>query len=206
MKFTRQLFAFVLLGLMTVPAHAEFFGLGNGRTANMDNMANLSVEAGLNMSDPTLLGARANFKLTPDLVIYGDLGRADFRSLDGFVFGLGAFYQLRNVTVLENTDLAVKASFHAGKLDFDFCAGFSACEEDVTEIAVEALISGDQLSNTNMAWYGSAGIHSFSFLGLGTEIALGGGVVGSLGFGDWYAGLEFIDEIYFTAGIRYNVN
>ena len=37
-----------------------------------------------------------------------------------------------------------------------------------------------------------------------TEFLFGGGVLGSLSFGEWYAGIDFIDGALLQGGIRYN--
>jgi len=223
MKFTK-LFAFMLLGFLASPLHADLFGPGNGRTANLDNLAGFSVEGAANLGgDVTFFGARINYKLSPDLVLFGDIGQADFNDFGGIAFGVGAFYQLRGVELLDNTDFAVKGSFHSATLELSGCnddfdeifdpfglglGGFADdfCDIDATEIAIEGLISGDQLSTTDLAWYGSAGIHIVDFGTNNTEIALGGGVVGDLAFGNWYAGAELVDEIYLTFGVRYDLN
>lgn len=211
MKFTRLL-VIALLGLFVSPSYADLFGLANGRTVNTENMAGLSVEAGANIgSDLTIFGARVNYKLSPDLTVFGDLGQADLDPFSGLVFGVGAFYHLRNITLIENTDFGVKASFHTGELELDGCTdtvGFFGfvddfCDISAQELAIEAHISGDQLSTTNFAWYGNAGIH---ILEDSNEIGFGGGIVGDLGIGQWYGGLDFIDEIAFVGGFRYNLN
>ena len=207
-------FMFVgLLGLVAQPALADVLGLGNGRSANIDNMSGLSVEGGLSLGDDyTFIGGRVNYKVSPDLVAFVDLGNLDVDLADsGFAFGIGAYYQLRNVELLENTDFGVKASYHSASVDFD--AGFGRdFSYDVSEIAIEALISGEQLSTTNFGWYANAGVHilGVDVGGFGdddeTEIAFGGGITGDLSFGQWYAGGDFIDGLVIRAGVRYNMN
>ena len=200
-----------LLVLAVQPAVADVLGLGNGRSANIDNMVGLSVEGGLSLGDDyNVIGARGNYKVTSDLVAFVDLVNVDVDFADsGIGFGIGAFYQLRNVKLLENTDFAVKASYHSVTVDFnDF---FGSADLDVTELAVEALISGDKLATTDFGWYANAGVHilGVDFGGFdddSTEIAFGGGITGALGFGDWYAGGDFIDGLILRAGVRYNVN
>lgn len=222
MKKTRLVFL-ALLGFMSAPLQADFFGLANGRTANLDNMANMSVEGGVNLkSDFNTFGARFNYKLSPDIVLFGDLGQSEFGAASGLTFGFGGFYQLRNVSLLENTDLALKGSYHTGELEVDGCGdigndlvgipgidlGFfdEICDISASEIAFEVLISGDQLSTTNFAWYANAGLHIIDAGASSTEIGLGGGIVGDLGFGDFYVGLDLIEELFIVGGIRYNLN
>jgi len=187
----------------------------NGRSANMDNMADMSVEAGGNFfSNGNLIGTRANFKASPDLMLFGDVGMFSIDSFnsdsDGLVYGFGAFYQMRNVTLLENTDFALKGAYHLGTLEF----GLGGADYDYTEISIEALISGDQLGETSLGWYANAGMHiideeiaGFGNFGEGSrnEIVLGGGITGPLSFGEYFAGVDFIDAGIFVAGIRYNL-
>ncbi len=200
-----------LFGMAAQPVMADIYGLANGRSANMDNMASMSVEGGINLEgDITTYALRFNFKASPDLMVFADVGQVKFSrfnsSASGTGFGAGAFYQLRNVQLLENTDFAVKGSYHTATVSE---GGFDL---DLGEIAIEGLISGDQLGSTNLGWYGNLGMHILSadFGGFGgdddsNELAFGGGVVGSLAFGDWYAGIDFIDEMFLVAGIRYNL-
>lgn len=204
MKKTKLIFL-ALFGLMASPLQADFFGPANGRSANLDKMSNMSVEAGVNLKgDFTTIGGRFNYKVSPDLMVFGDLGQSNWFGSSGFTYGAGAFYQLRNVTLLENTDLAVKGSFHTGKFDFGFCGFFDElCEISISELALEVIISGDQLATTDFGWYANGGFHS---LDSGSNIGLGGGIIGSLSFGEWYAGIDIVDQFFLVAGVRYNLN
>lgn len=191
-----QLMVLALVGLMAAPLHADFFGLANGRTANFDNLADMSVEVGVNLeSDLKTFGTRFNYKYSPNIVFFADLGRTEFFDDSSLSYGFGGFYQLRNVTLLENTDLALKGSFHATEIS----------DVDLSEFTIEALISGDQLATTNLAWYGNVGLHFIDAGDNETELGFGGGVVGDAGVGEWYAGLDFIDELFVVGGFRYNI-
>ncbi len=213
----------VVFSLVAQSAMADILGLANGRSANMDNMADMSVEGGVNLDgDGTLFGARVNFKASTDLMVFGDVGMLTLDNnggdADGLVYGFGAFYQLRNVNLLENTDFAVKGAYHLGTLDA------SGVDIDYTEISIEALISGDQLGETDFGWYANAGMHiidsefsaatfipGFGTVGSGTasdsnnEFLFGGGITGALSFGEFFAGIDFIDGALFVAGVRYNL-
>jgi len=221
MNFSKKLmFSKFVAGVVLVfgaqTAMADAFGLANGRSANMDNMAGLSAEVGYTIGDISTLGLRVNFKVTPDLMVFGDLGQTELGDgpfdLDGQSFGIGAFYQLRTVSLMENTDMAVKVSYHTLSIEEAGCETFqgfgTVCDVDagdITELAIDGIISGDQLSNTNFGWYGSLGMHMFDGDGGDeNELAIGGGVVGDLGFGQWYGGLELIDELLIRLGVRYN--
>ena len=76
-----------------------------------------------------------------------------------------------------------------------------------------SFLCGDKLSTTNFGWYANAGIHIIgveveSFDDDDTEIGFGGGITGGLGlgFGEWYAGADFIDDLILRAGVRCNIN
>ncbi len=211
MKKLRLVFL-AMLGFIAQPAVADWIGLQPGRSANLDNAANMSVDAGINLNgDLRFLGARFNFKASPDLLAFGDIGtydRGDSFDGDGLALGGGIIYQLRNVQLLENTDTAVRAVYHTASID---CGG--SCEFDVSEFGAMLIVSGDQLSTTDFGWYANAGFHNVSldiggFFGniSSTEIAIGGGITGNLAFGEWFAGVELIDELLFGVGIRYNLN
>jgi len=209
-------FVFVFIAMFSLfaqSATADFLGLGNGRSANLDNMANMSVEGGINLfSGGRLFGTRANFKASDDLLLFGDIGMYSIGA-DGLAFGGGAYYQLRSVTLLENTDFGVRGAYHIAQLDD---SGFDL---DYSEIAIDAVISGDKLGDTELGWYANAGMHILSietprvnvlgFSAGGTvnsnKIALAGGIVGPLSFGEYFAGIEIIDGTQFVAGIRYNL-
>jgi len=215
----------VIFSLVAQNAMADFLGLANGRSANLDNMADLSVDGGVNIaSDGTLFGTRVNYKATSDLMAFGDLGllTADGAGgdADGLVFGFGAFYQLRNINLLENTDFAVKGAYHLGSLD----AG--GVDVDYNEISIDALISGDQLGETGFGWYANVGLHIIEVdagtvtvfnpltggaiaVGGGSvsdnELLFGGGITGPLSFGEFFAGVDFLDGALLVAGVRYNL-
>lgn len=219
-------FVFVFMfSLFAESATADLLGLANGRSANLDNMADMSVEGGLNLhGDEKLFGARVNFKASSDMMVFGDIGMFDvddFRGGDGIAFGFGVFYQLRDVKLLENTDFAVKGAYHLVELDFgsftvpvfnEFGA-FVGNESvsgtaDWSEISLDALISGDQLGESDLGWYANAGLHIFDYDGAtgdGTKILLGGGVTKPLSFGEAFAGLDILAGARLVAGVRYNL-
>lgn len=209
----------VVFGLIAQSAMADGFGLTNGRSANLDNMADMSVDAGLSFGDFTLYGTRFNFKASPDMLVFADIGlsKLDFGGFsddpDGLVYGFGVFYQLRDVTLLENTHLAVKGAYHLGTLEASGFSQFGArvtADLDVSEITLDVLISGDQLGQTDFGWYGNVGLHILDADGPGgdtseTEPLFGGGIVGPLPFGEFFAGIDFIDGALFVGGVRYNL-
>jgi hypothetical protein len=198
-----------VLGLLAAPLQADVFGLANGRSANMDNMADMSIEAGTTLeSDLTTYGLRFNYKLSPDMMVFGDLGLSEFGSADGMSFGAGVYYQLRGTSLLENTDTAVKLSYHSANLEIDGCTSnaFFDCDFSASSLAIEGLISGDQLAETQFGWYGNVGIHMIDVGSADdTEFGFGFGITGDTSFGQFYAGIDMIDELFLVGGVRYHL-
>jgi len=199
-------------------AYADILGVANGRSADVDSMANVSVEAGITFEgDWSTYAARVNYKVSPEILVFGDLGLTGFDSgfddESGLVFGFGGFYQFGEFAELG--EIAVKASYHTASVDYDSCSFLSIdCSVDLGELAIEALASGE-MQNSDLRWYANVGMHfltiDFSISNFGsldddsTEIAIGGGVVGDLDFGEWYAGMDLIDDLFLVAGVRYNL-
>jgi len=187
-------------------AHAEFFGLLNGRSANPAGLPALTAEGGINFGDDyQVFGARVNYRVGEEIVVFGDFGLVDVGILDGTSFGFGAFYHLANQRFLQNFDVAVKGSYHLGTLDVDFFG--SNAEADVSNISFEALVSSQQpISENGMNWYVNGGLNlvDFDFTD-SSEILLGGGVYLPFGPGEAYAGIDIVDELTFGAGFRYFV-
>lgn len=207
-KMKKIIFVFIC-SLFFENAMADFLGLANGRSANLDNMAGMSFDGGVNVGgNGSLFGARVNFIVATDLLLFGDIGllTVDDQGFDGdgLVYGLGAFYQLRNLSLLEKTHFAVKGAYHLGTADDD---GFDI---DYSEISFNALISGDQLVESDFGWYANAGVHILEadngfFSDSDNEFLFGGGIIGPLPFGEFFAGVDFLDGALLVAGVRYNL-
>ena len=202
--------------LLSASANAEFMGLLNGRSANPGSDPTLSVEAGfvtgdLGGADHQHIGARVNYRLNSELTLYGDFGLvSEIGSADGNPFGIGAYYHLANQRIAENLDMAIKGSLHLGSYEFS-SFGFSI-EADYTVLSVEALVSSQEpISDNGLSWYGNFGIHRLSvdFDRGGSdsdfEIGFGGGVTLPFGPGVAYAGADYIDDLGFGIGFRYNI-
>jgi len=201
------------LALIAQPALADVLGLGNGRLANLDGMAAMSVEVGYtHESDSNVAGGRVNFKISPDMMVFVGAGKltidiGDGDELGGNAFGGGVFYQMRDLELLENTDFAVKFSYHTAAAKAK-CGPLTECSDgDITELALEGVISGDQLSNTSFGWYANVGMHKIDIEGGDddTEPGFGFGIVGPVAMGEWYLGLDNIDDTFIRAGFRYNL-
>ncbi len=211
---TRKILLFCALTLTGTSVFAETFGLLAGRTADPAQLSILSAEGGfVAIGRVNVFGVRVNYQLNDQLTIYGDLGLSKFDGLggtpDGASFGVGAFYALPGV--IEGFDLAVRGSFHSAKL------GSGSFDATYSEFSGEAIISGlEPISDSGLNWYGSIGLNIFKFsfpnttFGGGsssdTDISFGAGVVLPTGTGQFYAGLEFLDDIAIGGGFRYFIN
>lgn len=190
-------------------AHAEFFGLPNGRSASPDRLSDLSVELGfvtgdLGTADYQNFGARVNYRVSPELVVIGDIGASEFGRADGTPVGLGLLYHLSRQRISQNVDIAAKVSYHMGEYKV------SGVELDLTGLSFEALFSGRQpLSANGLSWYGNFGFHRLTveqdFSDSSNEIGVGGGLVLPTGSGEAYLGVDLIDELTFGLGFRYFV-
>ena len=112
-------------------AQAEAFGLLNGRLADVSRAPKFSVDLGVVFdSDFSQLGIRGNFKVSPQLLLYGNLSFADFDGGGDIIpFGIGALYTIEGL--LEAFDVGAKLSFHAGSFEV------GTIDEDVTNLAFE---------------------------------------------------------------------
>lgn len=189
---------------VSAPALSESFGLLNGRSADVSRMSDTSVEVGavfgdLADADYEHFGARFNYKVNPTVVAYGDLGNSDVNGADGFVYGIGAFFQMEGI--LTSNDFAVHASVHRANLD----AG--PFDVSTTAITIEALITGkDPIgASDNLFWNSSIGLVRFSGGGSETELTFSGGIVlpTASQSGEFYASALYVDDISFGAGYRY---
>lgn len=204
------------LALVSQVVSADILGVANGRAADFSASSQISVEGGLSIADETTtLGARANFKLSDELVLFGDLGRVDFSGggaddADGLALGIGGFYLLNKLGLTDKANLAFKGSFHRANVEFDNCRG--NCDIDLGEFALELLASKSVNSETvGLSWYANVGVHLLSvefpvgFDDDDTELSFGGGITGNIPLGEWYAGLDFIDDLTLRGGFRYNL-
>jgi len=184
--------------MMPTLAMAEIGGLLNGRSADLNNLPDKSVEVGINFGeiddlDYQYFGARFNFRLSPELMGYADIGSMEIEDIDGISFGIGAFYMLQDV--LANADTAVKASVHSIGGDIDG-----------TAFALEGIISGRNGlgSNPDLQWYGNVGLNRLSGDGGSeTELLLGAGVLFPTQSGEIMTGIDYVDGLLFRLGYRH---
>ncbi|MBX2837354.1 MAG: hypothetical protein KTR35_10905 [Gammaproteobacteria bacterium] len=212
MKFTK-IIAAAALAVLSLPAQAEYLGVMNGRSANLDLAPNLSVEGafvtgdyGAIEADYQNIGARVNFKASPLLVVFGDFGLAELGDFDGNAFGLGAFYMVEGL--FTSVDFAAKVSYHLSSQER---TGFQ--DVDFTVLAVEGLFSGKSGlgANGDIGWYFNAGIHRLSAEAGNnddseTELGFGGGFIVPMASGELYGGVDLVDEMTFGVGYRHFIN
>ena len=209
MKTTRTLLLGGLVAAASLPAQAEYFGLASGRTADLTLLPDVSVEAGVMIGDffdddYQYIGARINYRVDPTLMVYGDFGLNEVEDFEGNTFGIGAFYIMDGI--FEGSDFALKGSYHRGSTEND-----DDFEVDVDGISVEGVFSGREAfgANDNLRWYANIGIHRLSIDpergddDSETEFGFGGGVVVPAASGQFYVGLDLIDEMTFGGGFRY---
>lgn len=202
-----------LAALSAGSAHAELFGLLNGRSADPASIAPLSVEGGIvTGGDFQNIGARVNYQVSPQLTVFGDFGLAEVDAgfgvePDGNAFGAGLFFFLGDQQFLPQFDIAGKISYHVANLEF------RSTDFDYNVLSIEGLLSSPEpLTAGGLRWYTNAGFNRLDTdvdTERGgdddTELLLGGGVILPLGPGEVYGGVDLIDEIQFGAGYRYVV-
>ena len=214
MIIRRTVLATALLALGIGSAHAELFGLLNGRSADPSNLTPLSVEGGIvTGGDFQTFGARVNYVVSPQLTVFGDFGLSEADAgigsdADGNSFGGGVFFFLGQQQFLPQFDIAAKLSYHLASLEF------GGTDVDYNNLSIEGLLSSSEpFTEGGLKWYANAGINridaDIDFVGFNsesdTELLLGGGVTLPLGPGEAYGGIDLIDSIQFGAGYRFFV-
>ena len=207
----------VVLLLCPAVVQAELLGLMNGRSVDPARLPDTSVEAGvvtgetLEERDYQYFGARFNYRASPELMLYGDVGQVevDFGvDFDGTSFGVGGYYVLDGV--FQGSDFAVKASYHRASTE----ASEASNDIDLDVIVVEAVLSGREGfgAEGNLGWYANIGMHRIGAdANTGdsdsddteTELGFGGGIVIPNASGEFYLGVDIIDEMNFGGGFRY---
>lgn len=204
--------------LITANANAEALGFSYGRSANVSDYSQVSLEGALQVGETDIYGGRLTAKLANNLAVYGDLG---FISLDeryaddGTTLGAGLAYEIEKL--IPNLDTAINVSYHSASFD-------DRIDYDYSDFAIKGLISGNlavEGASHPVTWYASAGLEFLSveakscvnvFGNQGciksddddTELAFGGGVIAGLNKGEIYVGGEYVDGFSLAAGYRYN--
>ncbi len=173
----------------------------NGRSADFTRLPDLSLEAGFNSGefesvDYQNIGLRVNYRLSPGIILLGDLNLSEVGNDDAVSFGFGAYYALAGV--FENIDAALKGAFHTG----DFDGG------DLDVLEIDFLFSGlTPISSNGLLWYANIGLHRLDANSDSeTELLLGGGLVLPVSSGEAFFGIDLIDDLSIGIGYRYFYN
>ncbi len=247
LRYSLAACAALVLSLFWQSAHAEYFGLPNGRLADFDTDRPLSVEVGMvtgklaevDYNNPTL---RINYLLRKQVQVYADLSQASVGRLDETSFGVGAYYGLGQLFNFADS-FALKGSIHSIKLGrsigstlVPYCTGpmpvvnpfdgsltidpgicsttlvaGSSSSNNVRAISLEFLISGRsidsfRIKNNPVYWYFNTGMHMFNGSNLDTQLGFGAGLVVPFSRGEFYGGLDFLDDPLLGFGLRYFVD
>ena len=211
LRFSTRVVLIASLGL-SMSAQSDTLGPLDGRSPDPGQMSPMSVEVGYVSEDEfSTIGGRFNYQMSPVLSLYGDLGIVEIGNGDGNAFGFGARYYLSNQRIAPQLDLAVRASYHVGSVDFS--SGLTTVESDLTELSLAVHVGGKEAFYSNgLKWYGVVSYtRQTSDLSTGansgetsdSNIGFGGGVYMPLGPGEAYVGVENIDEMFFGIGYRH---
>jgi hypothetical protein len=150
------------------------------------------------------IGARVNYRVSPEIVVIGDFGVSEFGRADGNPVGLGILYHLSRQRINQSVDIAAKASYHSGQ----YSVGGN--NEDLSGLSFEALFSGrTPLASNGLGWYGNFGYHRLTIKAgnndSSNEIGFGAGLVLPTRSGEVYVGVDHIDKTTIGLGFRYFV-
>lgn len=199
---------FLLCIFTTTSVFAEALGLPYGRTANFAEHGRIAIEGGVQLGDWDNYIARASYKSSDKLSVYGDLGFSDaglgFGVDDsGPTIGAGVVFSLGQL--VEGIDFAALGSFHLTNTD----------DIDLTDLAFRGTASAPiQLQDVTASWYASVGLE---FLSVSvdrcrgcdndeTELAFGGGIIYPVGLGEVYGGIDYVDDFTIGGGFRINLD
>jgi len=110
----------LLVGIFAVaPLQAEYLSVQSGRTARLSEQPKISVEAGVVQGDfgsanYSQLGVRMNYLLSPDIVVFGDIGQSEVNNVEETSLGGGVYYSISD-RVSWSDEIAIKLSYHQAK-------------------------------------------------------------------------------------------
>lgn len=83
-------------------AHAEYLGLPNGRTANLQSMPKFSVDTGLASGEFASVdyehqGIRLSYKVLPDTLVYANVGNSSIGTPNATAYGAGLYYEIKGL-------------------------------------------------------------------------------------------------------------
>ena len=138
--------------LIAGTASAEVLSITSG--IDLDDPTQLSVDAGYSSGDIDTLGARVNYRLNPDFLVFAGIGHSDLDSESDLSFGGGVIYTLPDFGLPFKS--GIKASFYRWSATYDIV------DVDIDEITVRYVMSGNIDAVDNLKWFGEAGLHFLS--------------------------------------------
>lgn len=170
----------------------------NGRLAHVQHLPAQSVEGKIEFvtgnDDLTTYGGRFNLKYSEKMLLTATLARVSADSDDGTLFGIGGQYVVEGV--LATMDFATFGSYQR----------LSGDDDGINLITVGAMASSQQPigANKNIFWYGNLFISRASGNGNSdTEIGFGGGLIMPSPSGEWFSGIDIVDDPVLGFGFRY---
>ncbi|MCC5845432.1 MAG: hypothetical protein JJU05_14375 [Verrucomicrobia bacterium] len=135
-------------------ARAEVLSITSG--IDLDDPTQLSADAGFSAGDIDTFGVRLNYRITPELKVFGGLGNSDVGSESDLSFGGGVIYTLPDFNTAFRS--GIKASFYRWSGSYGF-GGLGSVDVDINEITVRYVLSGNLEAVENLKWFGEVGLH-----------------------------------------------
>ena len=186
-----------LLWLAAPVAAADMLGLSHGRLATPAANAARSFEAGGQLSaDDYYFGLRGNYRLGERATGFADLGTVttDYDT-SNVAFGIGSYFYWGPAN--PNLDLSLKGALH-----------HLAGDNSTTILSVDFLFSSadtTELRTQRFQWYGSLGLHRSFNRKSSIVLAASAGLVRPTETGQYFVGINLIEEVFFSAGYRFDL-
>lgn len=215
---------------IALPAQADFLGAVDGRAADLDASAEMSVEVNYSSMDisgvkSTWSGVRGNYKYNENIIVFADAIQLKLKSVpivsnleldhEGTGFGGGVIYQVPDL--LDGYNTSFKGTYHtiktADTVDLNINGNARESQIEMTSMAAKLLVSPLEKMSNGGTWYASAGYSSGTTNVLllvdgkddSSGFTAGAGFVMPLSFGEVYGGAEYIEgNSQFGAGFRYS--
>jgi hypothetical protein len=188
---------YLLTLFCTLLSSTAFAGLAiNGKLADVQHLPAQSIEGKIEFvtgdSDLTTYGGRFNLKYSEKLLLTGTLAAVSADSDDGTLYGVGAQYVIDGV--LETMDFATFGSYQRISGDGD---------ANLLTIGAVASSRDPIGANKNLYWYGNLFIARASGDGSETDLGFGGGLVMPTASGEWFGGIDIVEDPIIGFGFRY---
>lgn len=169
----------------------------NGRLADVQHLPRQSIEGKVEIasggSNLTSIGGRFNYKYSNKLLLTGTLASLSDNSGDTTLVSVSGQYVIDDV--LRTMDLASFASL--GTLSGD-------ADGNLWTLGLVTNSRKPFGANNNIFWYGNVFISRISDNGRGdNDIGIGGGLVMPTPTGEFFGGIDLIDDPIIGLGFRY---